>query len=286
MILGAHVSIAGGISNAPDFGKEATCCSIQIFSKNQMQWKTPPLSEDEVSSFMRKVSKYSILPASIHASYLVNIASFDNCIFENSISNLANELERAEILGIEYVVVHPGAHKEKGEEKGLKKIIEGINAIFGSSKSKKTMLLLETTAHEGTVLGYKFEHLSYILEKSKYSDRLGVCFDTCHVFASGYDIASFEGFEIVLDEFDKLIGLEKLKVFHLNDSKFGLGERKDRHEEIGKGKIGLECFSFIVNDGRFKNIPGILEVPGNVEGYKRNLRTLRRLKNGDHKREC
>ncbi len=282
MILGAHVSIAGGISNAPVNGKKATCESIQIFSKNQMQWRMTPLEESEIKEFKKRVKKYSIFPAVIHASYLINLASYEENIFEKSVNDIAEELQRAELLDIPYVVFHPGAHKGFGEINGLNRIVEGINMIFGRTDSKKTKLLLETTAGEGSVLCYKFEQIAYIMNKLRHNSRVDVCFDTCHVFAAGYDISEEEKFERVLAEFDKTIGIKHLKVFHLNDSKFGLDSRMDRHEEIGKGKIGLEAFSYLVNNEKFRSTAGILEIPGDIEGYKRNLKILRSLIDGDN----
>lgn len=285
MILGAHVSIAGGISNAPTNGKKATCKSIQIFSKNQMQWRMKPLEESEIKEFKKRVKKYSILQTVIHASYLVNLASYEEDIFEKSVSDIAEELQRAELLDIPYVVFHPGAHKGFGEINGLNRIVEGINMIFERTTSKRTKLLLETTAGEGSVLCYKFDQIAYVMSKVRHNTRVDVCFDTCHVFAAGYDIGEEDKFEQVLSEFDKIIGIRHLEVFHLNDSKFGLGSRMDRHEEIGKGKIGLEAFSYLVNNEKFRSIPGILEIPGDTEGYKRNLKILRSLINGNDIRE-
>lgn len=285
MLLGAHVSIAGGVSNAPIFGREATCDSIQIFTKNQMQWKVPELSKNEVRLFKLRSKEFDIKPAVIHSSYLVNIASYDETILERSINDLALELERADALGIDYVAFHPGAHKGTGEERGIKRISRSIDVIFSITKSKRAKLLLETTAGEGSVLGFRFDQLAWIIEHVKNDGRVAVCLDTCHVFAAGYDIRTKASCERVISDFDSIIGLNKLKVFHLNDCKFDLGSRMDRHEEIGKGKIGLEAFRFFVNDIRFKNTPGILEIPGDIEGYRRNLKILRSLINGKNFRK-
>lgn len=281
MKLGAHVSIKGGVDKAPIYGKEATCDVIQIFSKNQMQWAMPPLSKSTIEDFKRNSENYKVKGVSIHASYLLNLSSPDESIRKKSIKDLSSELERADALGIDYVVFHPGAHMGEGEVKGIKTIANSIREVFKITKSKKSMLLIETTAGEGTHLCYKFEQIRDIFELTRTS-RLGVCFDTCHVFQAGYDIRTPESFLKVLEDFDRVIGLKYLKLFHLNDSKREIGMHVDRHEEIGLGKIGLDAFRFLVNNALFKDVGGILEIPGDIEGYKRNLITLRRLIYGNN----
>lgn len=279
MILGAHVSIAGGVSNAPLYGKEAGCDSIQIFTKNQMQWKTPPLTDDEVLRFRENIRLTNIVPAVVHSSYLVNAASPDKEIYERSITALAVELERAEKLCIPMVVFHPGAHKGNGEGYALKRIAKGIKKIFKISKSENTKLILVTTAGEGTTMGYTFEHFARIFDTLGETKRLGICIDTCHIFAAGYDLRGEDSYKRTFDEVEYLIGIDSVKLFHLNDSKCEMGSRMDRHAEIGSGKIGLKAFSLFVNDERFRNIPGILEIPGDITGYRRNLNILRSLIN-------
>lgn len=281
MKLGAHVSIKGGVDKAPIYGKEATCDVIQIFSKNQMQWAMPPLSKSAIEDFKRNSENYKVKGVSIHASYLLNLSSPDESIRKKSIKDLSSELERADALGIDYVVFHPGAHMGEGEVKGIKTIANSIREVFEITDSKKSMLLIETTAGEGTHLCYKFEQIRDIFELTRTS-RLGVCFDTCHVFQAGYDIRTPESFLKVLEDFDRVIGLKYLKLFHLNDSKREIGMHVDRHEEIGLGKIGLDAFRFLVNNALFKDVGGILEIPGDIEGYKRNLITLRRLIYGNN----
>jgi len=281
MKLGAHVSIKGGVYKAPIYGKKATCEVIQIFSKNQMQWKIPSLNESVVRDFKKNSETYRIRTISIHASYLLNLASPNKNIRNKSIENLSYELEVGDTLGIEYVVFHPGAHMGEGEVKGIKTIANSIKEVFQITKSKNSVLLIETTAGEGTHLCYKFEQIRDILSLVDTS-RLGVCFDTCHVFQAGYDLRTPESFSKVLEEFDRVIGLTHLKLFHLNDSKREIGMRVDRHEEIGLGKIGLDSFRFLVNNEMFKDLGGILEIPGDIEGYKRNLMVLRRLINGNN----
>jgi deoxyribonuclease-4 len=281
MKLGAHVSIKGGVDKAPIYGKEATCDVIQIFSKNQMQWAMPPLSKSTIEDFKRNSENYKVKGVSIHASYLLNLSSPDESIRKKSIKDLSSELERADALGIDYVVFHPGAHMGEGEVKGIKTIANSIKEVFEITQSKKSMLLIETTAGEGTHLCYKFEQIRDIFELTRTS-RLGVCFDTCHVFQAGYDIRTPESFLKVLEDFDRVIGLKYIKLFHLNDSKREIGMHVDRHEEIGLGKIGLDAFRFLVNNALFKDVGGILEIPGDIEGYKRNLITLRRLIYGNN----
>jgi deoxyribonuclease-4 len=279
MLLGAHVSIAGGIFNAPLYGKEIGCDVIQIFTKNQIQWKIPFLQAEDIKHFKENRLKTGVIPVTVHSSYLVNIAGPDDNVTEKSINDLACELERAEVLNIPFVVFHPGAHKGIGEKYALKSIAENINKIFSKSNSKSTFLLLETTAGEGTTMGYKFEHFAEIFNKLKDLSRIGVCIDTCHIFAAGYDFRDEKSYYETIEKFDKIVGLKFLKVFHLNDSKFPSGSKMDRHEEIGEGNIGLNGFRILVNDERFKDMPGILEVPGNITGYKRNVNILRSLTN-------
>jgi deoxyribonuclease-4 len=280
MLFGAHVSIAGGVFNAPLYGKEAGCDVIQIFTKNQMQWKISPLLPLDVKRFHENIINTGVVPVTVHSSYLVNIAGPDDAVTVKSINDLSRELERAEDLNIPFVVFHPGAHKGIGEKIAFKKVAENINKIFSESNSKNTFLLLETTAGEGTTIGYKFEHFKEIFDKLDNLSRVGVCLDTCHIFAAGYDIREEGSYYETIEKFDKIVGLKFLKAFHLNDSKFPLGSKMDRHEEIGEGYIGLSGFRALVNDKRFKGMAGILEIPGDIEGYKRNINILRSLRNG------
>ncbi|MEF3244384.1 MAG: deoxyribonuclease IV [Caldisericaceae bacterium] len=282
MRLGAHVSIKGGIENSPYYGKLATCEVIQIFSKNQLQWNSKDIDLSTSLNFKNKCKEYNIEPLSIHASYLINLASPNKDLQEQSITDLAKELEKADELGIRYVVVHPGAHMGEGDINGIKRVGNAIKEVFKRSNSKRSILLLETTAGEGSVLGYRFEQLRDMLDLTNNTSRMGVCFDTCHVFAAGYDIRTEDSFENVLYDFNKKIGLKYLNLFHLNDSKRDLGERLDRHEEIGLGKIGINAFKFLVNYNLFSSLGGILEIPGDIDGYKRNLSILRRLIDGEN----
>ncbi len=279
-LLGAHVSISGGVYNAPKRGRDLGCDVIQIFSKNQMQWKAKPFTEEDTIKFKKNIEKYNIKDVVIHTSYLINIGSPDKEKLEKSQDALLDEFVRAKQLGVPYVVLHPGSHMGKGEEVGLDIIVDSINYLFDASEGNDVMLLLETTAGQGSNLGYKFEHLAYLIDKTKNKERIGVCLDTCHIFAAGYDIRTKDAYENTMSQFDEIIGFSNLKAIHLNDSKNDLGSRKDRHEHIGKGYIGLDGFRFIVNDKRLEGIPMILETPGGDKYYKENLELLRSLIEG------
>jgi len=277
-LLGAHVSISGGVYKAPERGKKLGCESIQIFSKNQMQWKAKPLTPEDSQKFKEELRKTRIKEVVIHDSYLINLGSPDGEKLQMSRDAFLDEMIRAEILGVKYLVFHPGSHMGKGEEIGLKLIAESLNILIDKAKeASNVMLLLETTAGQGSNLGYKFEHLKFIMDQVEKKERLGVCFDTAHAFEAGYDISTEEGYERTFKEFDNIIGLEKLKVFHLNDSKTPLGSHIDRHENIGEGMVGLKAFELLVNDERFKNHPMILETPGGEKYYEYNLKVLRGL---------
>ncbi|HHF53507.1 MAG TPA: deoxyribonuclease IV [candidate division WOR-3 bacterium] len=276
--LGAHVSISGGVYKAPERGEKLGCESIQIFSKNQMQWKAKPITPEDSQKFKEELKKTHIKEVVIHDSYLINLGSPDEEKLKMSRDAFLDEMIRAEILGVKYLVFHPGSHMGKGEELGLKLIAESLNILIDKAKeAPNVLLLLETTAGQGSNLGYKFEHLKFIMDQVEKKERLGVCFDTAHAFEAGYDISTEEGYERTFNEFDNVIGLEKLKVFHLNDSRTPLGSHVDRHEHIGEGMIGLTAFELLVNDERFKNHPMILETPGGEKYYEYNLKVLRGL---------
>jgi len=277
-LLGAHVSISGGVYKAPERGEKLGCESIQIFSKNQMQWKAKPLTSEDAHKFKEELKKTRIKEVVIHDSYLINLGSPEKEKLQMSRDAFLNEMIRAEILGVKYLVFHPGSHMGKGEEVGLKLIAESLNILIDKAKeAPNVMLLLETTAGQGSNLGYWFEQLRFIINHVEKKERLGVCFDTAHAFEAGYDISTEEGYEKTFREFDNIIGLERLKVFHLNDSKTPLGSHIDRHEHIGEGMIGLKAFELLVNDERFKNHPMILETPGGEKYYEHNLKVLRGL---------
>jgi len=277
--IGCHVSIAGGVDNSVIRAEELRCSTMQIFSKNASTWREKILKEDEVESFRENLKNSNINPVFIHTSYLVNLASPSDELYFKSINAFLEEMKRADILLAEpYLITHPGAHTGAGEEYGIQRIIRALNIILEKSAylNLKTMILLEDTAGSGTHLGYTFYQLKRMVEGAKDRKRIGICFDTCHAFAAGYDLSNKEGVEQTLEELDKNLGLERLKVIHLNDSKFPLGSRKDRHMHIGKGYIGLEGFKLLVNHRYLKNLPFILETPKHDE--KDDLKNINLVK--------
>ena len=259
--IGAHMSIAGGVSRALDRGSELGLDAIQIFTKNSNQWKGQPISEDERRRFLQRRKETGIDPVVAHDSYLINLASPDRKMLERSLAAFEDEMDRCDRLGILYLVMHPGGHLGSGESRGIGQVGEAIRVALLESANRDLVILLETTAGQGTQLGYRFEHLRDIMAEINMPDRVGVCFDTCHVFAAGYDIRTSEACEAVLEEFDRVIGLGHLKVIHANDSKRELGSRVDRHEHIGQGEIGEAAFACLLNDPRLKTLPFILETP-------------------------
>jgi len=266
--IGCHISIAGGIDNSVVRAVESGCNTMQIFSKNASTWREKILKKDEVENFRENLKNSNINPVFIHTSYLVNLASPSDELYFKSINAFIEEMKRADLLlPVPYLIIHPGAHTGAGEEYGIQRIIRALNIILEKSAdlNLKTMILLEDTAGSGTHLGYTFYQLKRMVEEAKDRDRIGICFDTCHAFAAGYDLSHQEGVEQTLEEINKCLGLEQLKVIHLNDSKFPLGSRKDRHMHIGKGYIGLEGFRVLVNHKYLKELPFILETPKNDE---------------------
>ena len=265
--LGAHMSISGGLYKALQRGKKTGCQVIQIFTRNRNRWKTKALSKKEIDIFNEVRDKGSVVPVAAHNSYLINLASPRPDVAMKSFHALLEELERTELLGIPYLVMHPGAHLGEGEAKGLLKISEGINRIHDRTEGYRAKILLETTAGQGTNLGYRFDQLAEIIERTESKDRLGVCFDTCHAFAAGYDFRNYRTYKELFRKFDDVIGLNRLMLFHINDSKKELGSRVDRHEHPGAGKLGLPAFSLLLNDDRFRDHPFLLETP---KGKDRN----------------
>ena len=261
MKFGAHMSISGGLYRCFERGERAGCDTIQIFSKNQQQWRARPLSDDEIARFKAEQARTGFAPLVVHDSYLINLASPNDELWEKSIAAFTEELERTAALGIPYLVTHPGSHMGAGELAGLQREAEALNRILDTGAGAGVTILLENTAGQGACLGYRFEHLARLIELIEQQDRLGVCLDTCHLLAAGYDIRTPEAYAATFGEFDRLIGLERVKVFHLNDSQKGLGSRVDRHTHIGEGCIGLEGFRLLVNDPRFASLPMILETP-------------------------
>lgn len=274
------MSIEGGLHKAFERISFVKGKSLQIFSKNQRQWAAPPLTDLEIRQFKEAWEQWGEGPVGVHDSYLINLANPDPKKSNRAVGAFADEIERANLLDIPYLIMHPGSHVGSGIEAGLKQLTTNLDrAVDKATEAQSVMVLLETTAGQGTGLGSSFEELAYIINNSGYGDRLGVCFDTCHAFAAGYDISTRKGYNKTFSDFDALIGLDRLKFFHLNDSKKGLGARVDRHTHIGKGKIGLTGFRFLMNDPRFTHHPMVLETPKgkNLKEDIENLGLLRSL---------
>jgi deoxyribonuclease-4 len=278
-LLGAHMSISGGVHLAPGRGKEAGCSVIQVFTQNSNQWRGKMPSDSDAALFREKRAESGLRDIVSHDIYLVNLASAPGETRDKSMIAFQEEMQRCSRLGIDKIVMHPGSHLGEGEETGLKRIAESFNILFSTTPEFTGKVLLENTAGQGTNLGYKFNHLKMIIEASDYPDRFGVCLDTCHSFAAGYDLTTAAGYDATFEEFDRLIGLQRLACFHLNDSKKGLDSHVDRHEHIGQGTLGLEPFRMLLNDARFKAVPKILETPkgDNDEMDAVNLGILRGL---------
>ncbi len=261
-LFGAHMSVAGGLPRAVERALVHGCEALQIFAKNANQWRGRPLPDDEVAAFRRAVKAARLGPVVSHASYLINLASAEPALRQRSIEAMADEIDRAEALGLLGVVLHPGAYTRGSEAEGLELIAEALLALLRARRRRgKTMVLLEHTAGQGTSLGSTFEQIASIVAKAGDHPLLGVCLDTCHLLASGYDIASAGGYTRTFAQFGRLVGFERLQAFHLNDSKKPLGSRVDRHAHIGEGHVGLEAFRRLVNDRRFRHLPMLLETP-------------------------
>jgi deoxyribonuclease-4 len=287
MRLGAHISAAGGLYKAFARGQETGCDSMLVFTKSNRQWQAKPLADEDIAAYKTAAAEYPhIHPVAAHASYLINIGSADPALWEKSYQALKVEVERAEVLGIPLLTFHPGAYVDGDEQTGLDNIARALKRLLEETAGFQTTVCLETMAGQGTTLGHRFEHLDYLLKAAGSSDRLGVCLDTCHVFAAGYDIRTPETYERTMAEFDRVVGLDQIKFFHFNDSKHGLGEKKDRHEHIGRGEIGLSGFANFINDPRWAGFPAHLETPKTetddngqeIEMDPVNLAALRKLK--------
>lgn len=264
LLLGAHMSIAGGLEQAIISGSSIGCTTIQLFTKSNRQWNAKPLTDDQIELFKKTHKEYAVDPVVAHATYLINIASPDSKIAQASMKALAFELERCQSIEIPYLVLHPGSYTSGDRQEGLERISKHLDQIF-EQVSGSTMILLETMAGQGSVLCSTFEDIAIVINNSKHKKRLGVCVDTCHLFVAGYDLRTPETYKKTWDDFDQIIGLDRLKVIHINDSKKGLHSRVDRHEHIGKGELGLEPFRLLFNDERFYEIPKILETPKSTE---------------------
>ncbi len=278
-LLGAHTSIAGGVSKSVDLAEKLGFTAMQIFTKNNNRWFQKPLEEKEIELFKTKLNKSNIKFVVSHDAYLINLCAIKEDILKKSRAAFLDELKRCELLGIPYLNFHPGAHLGAGEEDGIKLIAESINIAHEKTIGYKVSSMLEVTAGQGSSIGYRFEHLRDIIDLIEEKERMSVCIDTAHIFAAGYNIKDQKNYKKVINDFDEIIGLERLKCFHINDSKKELGSRVDRHAHIGKGFIGLEGFTNIMNDKRLNKIPKILETPKGKEQLEdlENLEVIRGL---------
>ncbi|PKO21814.1 MAG: deoxyribonuclease IV [Chloroflexi bacterium HGW-Chloroflexi-1] len=282
MLLGAHMSVAGGVSQAFERAASIGINTMQVFTKNQNRWEQKSTPRKELDRWFARQVETGIGPVVSHAAYLINLGSPNDALWKKSADALADELTRAEQLGILGVVLHPGAHMRAGEEAGIARIVAGLDRAHAATPGYQTLTLIENTAGQGSVLGYTFEQLRAMLEGVADPARIGFCFDTCHAFAAGYDIRTPETCAETMAAFDRLLGLARLKCFHFDDSKKGLGSRVDRHDHIGAGLLGLAAFGFILNDARFAGVPKILETPKSEDMHEdvENLKVLRGLIEG------
>lgn len=280
-LLGAHMSIAGGYYKAVETAHRCGCDCVQLFTKNNNQWRAKDITADDARQFREALRRTGVTHPISHDSYLINLAAPDEPLWHKSVAALVVELQRADRLGIPYVVAHPGAFTTSSEEAGLARVVAALNKVHSQSKGVRAMCLLETTAGQGSSLGWRFEHLGAILDGVKHPQRLGVCVDTCHVFAAGYPLATAREYRQTMAALDRAVGLQRVKAFHLNDSVKELGSRVDRHAHIGQGKLGLEAFRRLLNDRRFQDVPMYLETPkglrDGVQWDVINLATLRGL---------
>jgi deoxyribonuclease IV len=278
-LLGAHMSIAGGVGNALLLGAKVQCDAIQIFTKSSRQWAGKPYTQEEITQYRENQKTTGIKKVIAHDSYLLNLGSPDGVLRQRSILAFIDEMERCETLGISNLIAHPGSHVGSGEDQGLKTIASSLNEVHQACPGYNVNVTLEITAGQGSNLGYRFEHIVRMFDATRENERLRVCFDTEHAFAAGYDIRTREGYERTFTEFDETIGIERLAAFHLNDSKKEFNSRVDRHEHIGKGHIGVEAFRLLMNDKRFWGVPMCLETPKGLDlaEDRENLGLLRSL---------
>lgn len=260
-LLGAHMSIAGGLPLAVDRAVLHGCQALQIFAKNASQWRGREVAAEEVQDFRRRVERAGLAPVVSHASYLINLATTSDTLRRQSLAAMGDEIDRAEALGLLGVVLHPGCYTSGTEEQGLTLVAEALGLVLAERPRGRAVVLLEHTAGQGTSLGRTFEQLAAIIDQAAGHHRLGVCLDTCHLLASGYDIASPAGYRSTFRSFERTVGLDRLRAFHVNDSRMPLGSRVDRHTHIGQGHVGLEPFRWLVNDRRFRTLPMLLETP-------------------------
>lgn len=273
------MSIAGGYYKAVEQAAACGCDVVQLFTKNNNQWRAKDLTDEDVRLFQAALKDRGVGHPIAHDSYLINLAAPDDALWKQSIDAYVVELQRAERLGLGYVVMHPGAHTTSSEEAGLKRVIRAFNEVHRQTRGLKVVTLVETTAGQGSCLGWRFEHLATILGGVREPERMAICVDTCHLFAAGYPLSERKDYRATMRALDKTVGLKLVKAFHLNDSKKGLGSRVDRHEHIGRGQLGLEAFRNLLNDSRFRKVPMYLETAKEQENGEEmdvvNLRVLR-----------
>ncbi len=277
MLLGAHISIAGGLARTVQRARTLRCEAVQIFSGSAMQWHSRTIDDREAELFRRQLPEAGVAAAMIHDSYLINLASPEPALLTRSRAAFAEEMRRADRLGVPYLVFHPGSDRGSGTEQGLRLVAEGLNELLETVPSRVT-LLVENTAGQGNSLGHRLEHLATLLATIRPRRRFGVCLDTCHLHAAGYDLRTPRAYQATMREIEQLVGIERIKAFHLNDAKGELGCRVDRHAQIGAGKIGARAFGRLVRDERFDRLPGVLETPGGMVAFGENLRRLRRMR--------
>lgn len=285
--IGAHMSVRGGLQQALYRGKAAGCQVIQLFSRNNNRWVSGPLTEQEMTAFHKARQDTSVEPVAIHDIYLINLASARAEVRRKSRQSLSEEIRRAEKLDVSFVVIHPGAHGGEGEKVGIRRIAEALNRIHEHTAGAGVKILLETMAGQGNSLGYRLEQLAEIIERTENPERLGICLDTCHAFAAGYDFQDPESYRRFMKTFDRVVGLGKLALVHMNDSKKELGSRVDRHEHLGRGYLREQAFALFLNDPRLTQIPFLIETPkgenaAGVDWDVANLNFLRRLMEEDH----
>lgn len=275
--LGAHMSIAGGVDLAIARGVSIGCAAIQLFTKSNTQWAARPLPEEEVQRFRAERARHGNLPVVAHDSYLINLCSPDDLLYEKSVDACLLELERCARLGIETLVVHPGGHMGQGEDFAMRRLAGAIDRIHDRVPESGASIALETMAGQGTIIGHRFEQIAGIIALTRNPDRVGVCLDTCHVFAAGYDLRTPAAYAETVRAFAGTIGFERLRAVHVNDSKRDLGSRVDRHEHIGKGFLGLQAFRLLMNDPRFLEVPLLLETPKDEKTLREDVDNLDRL---------
>lgn len=279
LLLGSHVSTGGGLVRALERAEQIQCLSMQVFVKGNTRWQWPAIKPAEASEFRKRFSESPVKACIAHSIYLVNLSATNAELARKSVTDMVDEVDRCEMYGIPGIVMHPGAHCGAGVEAGIEKIAAGLNLIIEQTPNAACRILLESTAGQGTGIGSEFVHLAEIIKRVERKERVGVCVDTCHLFAAGHELRTREGYDSVWKAFEREIGFDQLFAVHLNDSKKGLGSRVDRHEHIGQGELGLDAFRMLLNDERFRGIPMVLETEKDpdMEHDKRNLRVLRGL---------